>query len=82
MEIPGIVHPGLQVATGSAAAAIVTQAAAIDADLIVVGSSRRFTPLGSTARRVLSHSKRALLVIPVVGARRRSALTEQDRRAA
>jgi len=80
--VPGTVDPRLHVATGSAAAAIVKEAETIDADLIVVGSRRRFTLLGSTASRVLGNSKRALLVIPVLDNLPRADLTEPDRRAA
>ena len=80
--MPGTLDPRLHVATGSAAAAIVKEAETIDADLIVVGSRRRFKPFGSTASRVLGDSRRALLVIPVRDNLPRADLTEPDRRAA
>ena len=50
--------------TGSAPDAIVSKARAIKADLIVVGRSDRFRPLGRTAVRVLRDDERALLVVP------------------
>ena len=52
------------VSTGSAARAIAEQAAGVNADLIVMGRSRGFKILGSTALRVLRKNDRALLVIP------------------
>ena len=55
----------VQLATGSAPDAIVNEAKAINADLIVVGRSDRFRPLGRTALRVLRDEERALLVVPV-----------------
>jgi nucleotide-binding universal stress UspA family protein len=60
----GVVEPRAVVAAGPAAAAIVSHAADAQADVIVVGGSRRFMHLGSTAGRVLRDSGRALLVIP------------------
>ena len=54
----------VRVATGRAAAAIRAHADDVDADLIVMGRSKRFMHLGSIARRVLRGSDRALLVIP------------------
>ena len=56
----------MQVSAGSAARTILEHAADVDADLIVVGRSRGFKPLGSTALRVLRKNDRALLVIPSV----------------
>lgn len=58
------VKPHLRVAPGRAAATIETEAAEINADLIVVGRSKRFMHLGSTAVRILRHTDRALLVVP------------------
>jgi nucleotide-binding universal stress UspA family protein len=58
------VHPQLRVATGPAGEAISTQAADLNADLVVVGRSRRFMHLGSTAVRILRHTDRAVLVVP------------------
>ena len=54
----------VQVSTGSAARTILQNAADMDADLIVLGRSRGFKMLGSTALRVLRENDRALLVIP------------------
>jgi nucleotide-binding universal stress UspA family protein len=54
----------LRVAPGSAADAIVEHAADVNADLIVVGKSRRLMRRGATAIRVLRHSDRAILVVP------------------
>lgn len=62
---PSAVDANVQLATGAAATAIVEQAKVLDADLVVVGKSHRFRPLGSTALRVLRDNDRALLVIPV-----------------
>ena len=67
------VRPGVDtrvhVSTGSAARAILEHAADVDADLVVVGRSRGFKMLGSTALRVLRKNGRALLVIPSVAQR-------------
>ena len=70
--VPARVDLRLQVATGSAARAILDHAVGVDADLVVVGRSRGFRPLGSTALRILRKNDRALLVIPsgVGGVRR------------
>ena len=54
----------MHVAAGSAARTILEHAGEIDADLVVVGRSRGFKLLGSTALRVLRKNDRALLVIP------------------
>lgn len=56
----------VQVSTGSAARSILEHAAEVDADLVVVGRSRGFRMLGSTALHVLRRNDRALLVIPSV----------------
>ena len=56
----------VRLATGSASDAIVDEARAISADLIVTGRSDRFRPLGRTALRVLSDEERALLVVPAM----------------
>lgn len=45
--------------------AITEEAEAREPDLIVIGRSRRFGPLGSTAARLARDNKRALLVVPV-----------------
>jgi nucleotide-binding universal stress UspA family protein len=52
------------VSSGSAARTILEHAADVDADLVVVGRSRGFKLVGSTARRILRKTDRTLLVIP------------------
>lgn len=64
-DVPSAVDTRVQLATGSHAKAIVSEAEAVNADLVVVGRSGRVRPLGSTALRVLRDSKRALLVVPI-----------------
>jgi nucleotide-binding universal stress UspA family protein len=64
-DVPSDVDTRVRLATGSHAEAIVTEAEAVNADLVVVGRSGRFRPLGSTALRVLRDNKRALLVVPI-----------------
>jgi nucleotide-binding universal stress UspA family protein len=56
--------PKLRVSAGAAAETIRAHAAYENADLIVMGRSKRFMHLGSTAVRVLRNTDRALLVIP------------------
>jgi nucleotide-binding universal stress UspA family protein len=68
--VPAGVETRMQVSTGSAARTILDTAADVDADLVVVGRSRGFKLLGSTALRVLRKNHRALLVIPSVTQRR------------
>jgi nucleotide-binding universal stress UspA family protein len=63
-DVPAGVDTRVQVSAGPAARTILEQAADGDADLVVVGRSRGFKPLGSTALRVLRKNDRALLVIP------------------
>ena len=63
-DVPSTVDTRVQIATGSHAQAIVNEADAVGADLVVVGRSGRFRPLGSTALRVLRDNRRALLVVP------------------
>ena len=63
-EVPTRVDTRVQVAAGSAARTILEHAADVDADLVVVGRSRGFKLLGSTALRVLRKNDRALLVVP------------------
>jgi nucleotide-binding universal stress UspA family protein len=70
----------VRIATGSAAQGILDHAAEVNADLIVVGKSRGFRPLGSTALRLLRRNARALLVVPSTDARRLTAV-EGDRAA-
>jgi nucleotide-binding universal stress UspA family protein len=62
--LPASVDTRVEVSTGSAARAILERAAEVNADLIVMGRSRGFKVLGSTALRVLRKNDRALLVIP------------------
>ena len=64
--VPAGVDTHVQVSAGSAARTILEHAADVDADLVVVGRSRGFKLLGSTALRVLRKNDRALLVIPSV----------------
>ena len=54
----------LRVAAGPAAATIRAHATDVNADLIVMGRSKRFMHLGSIAVRVLRRTDRALLVVP------------------
>jgi nucleotide-binding universal stress UspA family protein len=76
-DVPVGVDARVHVSTGSAARTILANAAEMDADLVVVGRSRGFKMLGSTALRVLHKNDRALLVIPTVTHRR----VEQQRAA-
>jgi nucleotide-binding universal stress UspA family protein len=55
----------LHVASGPAAETIRAHAEDMNADLIVMGRSKRFMHLGSTAVRVLRNADRALLVVPL-----------------
>ena len=68
--VPAGVGTHVQVSTGSAARTILERAAEVSADLVVVGRSRGFKVLGSTALRVLRKNDRTLLVIPSVADRR------------
>lgn len=77
--VPAGVDTHVRVSTGSPARAILERAADVDADLVVVGRSRGFKVLGSTALRVLRKNDRALLVIP--NASRRTARVERQRAA-
>ena len=81
-DVPRAVDTRVQLATGSHAKAIVKEAEAVNADLVVVGRSGRFRPLGSTALRVLRDNKRALLVVPIMEALPASETAEHYRRAA
>lgn len=63
-DVPARVDKRVQVSAGSAARAILKHAADLHADLVVVGRSRGFKLLGSTALRVLRKNDRPLLVIP------------------
>jgi universal stress protein E len=81
-DVPSTVDTRIEIVTGSHAKAIVKEAAAVNADLVVVGRSGRFRPLGSTALRVLRDNKRALLVVPVTEGVPASDIAEQYRRAA
>ena len=62
--VPAGVPTRVRIAAGTASTAILDHATAADADLVVVGRSRGFRMLGSTAVRVLRQSDVALLVIP------------------
>ncbi len=57
-------EPRLRVAAGPAAETIVSTAAAVAADLIVIGTSRRALHVGATASRLLRTADRPLLVLP------------------
>ena len=81
-DVPGAVDLRVQIATGSHARAIVAEADAIAADLVVVGRGGGFRPLGSTALRVLRDHTRALLVVPVIEAATATAIEDHYRRAA
>jgi nucleotide-binding universal stress UspA family protein len=72
----------VQLAAGSAPDAIVDEARAINADLIVVGRSDRFRPLGRTALRVLRDDERPLLVVPMTDDTRAAADLREYQRAA
>jgi nucleotide-binding universal stress UspA family protein len=65
-ELSTPVDTRVQLAAGSAPDAIVNVAKAMNADLIVVGRSDRFRPLGRTALRVLRDEERAMLVVPTM----------------
>jgi nucleotide-binding universal stress UspA family protein len=78
-EVPAGVDTRVQVSTGSAARTILEHAVDVDADLVVVGRSRGFKMLGSTAVRVLRKNDRALLVVP--SASRRTGRRERQRAA-
>ena len=65
---PADVKAQVRVAAGPAADAIAAYAADGKTDLIVVGRSRRFMHLGSTAVRILRNTDRALLVVPPAAA--------------
>jgi nucleotide-binding universal stress UspA family protein len=75
-NVPANVDTRVRVSAGSAARAIHERAGTLNADLVVVGRSRGFKILGSTALRVLRKNDRALLVVPS-GARRSQQL-ERD----
>lgn len=68
-ETPARADTRLHLATGTPARAITEHATEIGADLVVVGRSRGFTLLGSTALGVLRQNERALLVVPATDAR-------------
>jgi nucleotide-binding universal stress UspA family protein len=54
----------LRAAAGPAAETIGAQAADLEADLVVMGRSRRWLHLGSTVARVLRDTDRSLLIVP------------------
>jgi nucleotide-binding universal stress UspA family protein len=78
-EVPAGVDTHVQVSAGSTARTILEHAADVDADLVVVGRSRGFKLLGTTALRVLRQNDRALLVIP--SAAHRTSQVERQRAA-
>jgi len=78
-EVRPDVDTRVQVSAGPVARTILEHAADVDADLVVVGRSRGFKLLGSTARRVLRKNDRALLVIP--SAAHRTSQVERQRAA-
>jgi nucleotide-binding universal stress UspA family protein len=69
-DVPSGIDTHVQVSTGSAARTILERAADVGADLVVVGRSRGFKMLGSTALRIMRKNDRALLVIPSVAPHR------------
>ena len=81
-DVPGAVDLRVKLATGSHGRAIVDEASAMSADLVVVGRSGRFRPLGSTALHLLRASERALLIVPVLEALPASERAERYRPAA
>ena len=62
--VPAGVEARIEMTPDSPAGAILEKAASLDVDLVVVGRSQGFKLFGSTARRVLRRSERALLVVP------------------
>ncbi len=80
--VPRDIKTRVETTTGPAAKAISDEADAMEADLVVVGRSGRFKPLGSTALRVLRSRQRALLVVPVTDAMRVADVPEPHRLAA
>jgi len=64
LPVPAAIDTRVQVSIGSATRAILDETADLDVDLVVVGRSRGFKILGSTALRVLRKNDRALLVVP------------------
>jgi nucleotide-binding universal stress UspA family protein len=67
-DVGNDIKPKLRVAAGAPAETIGVQAADVNADLIVMGRSKRFMHLGSTAVRILRTTNRALLVVPPTAA--------------
>jgi nucleotide-binding universal stress UspA family protein len=62
------IKPEVRVAAGTAAETIGAHAADVNANLIMMGRSKRFMHLGSTAVRILRNTNRALLVVPPAAA--------------
>jgi universal stress protein A len=81
-ELSTPVDTRVHLAAGSAPDAIANAAKATNADLIVVGRSDRFRPLGRTALRVLRDEERALLVVPLMDGIRATVERREDQRAA
>ena len=67
-DVGNDIKPKLRVAAGAPAETIGVHAADVNADLIVMGRSKRFMHLGSTAVRILRTTNRALLVVPPTAA--------------
>jgi nucleotide-binding universal stress UspA family protein len=67
-SVGGAVQQRLRVDGGAAPETIRAYAVDVNADLIVMGRSKRFMHLGSTAVRILRNTDRALLVIPPTAA--------------
>lgn len=65
-DVPAGVETRVRVSAGPATRTILEHAADVAADLVVVGRSRGFKLLGSTALRVLRKNDRAMLVIPIL----------------
>jgi nucleotide-binding universal stress UspA family protein len=57
-------HVTFHVAAGPATETIGAYAAAVEADLVVMGRSKRFMHLGSNAVGILRNTDRALLIVP------------------
>jgi nucleotide-binding universal stress UspA family protein len=81
-DVSNDVDVRIRIVTGPHAKAIVAEAEMANADLVVVGRSDRFRPLGSTALRVLRDNQRAMLVVPGLELEAAGEGESQKRRAA
>lgn len=81
-RVPKAVDARAQIAAGPVVRAITEEATARKADLVVVGRSHRFRPLGSTATNLPHDHNRALLVVPVSEALSGADAPTEHRRAA